>query len=100
MRLWTVLALNVVLVAGLVVVGASAHSTGVLAEGVDYLADAAAIGVALLALRSRRARATAWATMVNAGWLLVVSVLIVSESARRLVLGVRQVHGVPVLIAS
>jgi Co/Zn/Cd efflux system component len=40
-----VLALNVVLVTGLVVVGLTAHSLGVLAAGADYIADAAAIGV-------------------------------------------------------
>lgn len=44
-RLAVVLFLNLVLVVLLVVVGAAAHSAGVLAEGIDYLADAAAIGV-------------------------------------------------------
>jgi cobalt-zinc-cadmium efflux system protein len=45
-----VLALNLLLVGGLVAIGLSAHSLGVLAEGVDYLADATAIAVSLLAI--------------------------------------------------
>ena len=36
-RLWIVLCLNLALVAGLVVVGAVAHSFAVLAEGGDFL---------------------------------------------------------------
>jgi cobalt-zinc-cadmium efflux system protein len=49
-RLAVVLLLNLALVAGLVVAGISAHSIGVLAAGGDYLADAAAIGISLLAI--------------------------------------------------
>ena len=49
-RLAVVLLLNLALVAGLVVAGIGAHSVGVLAAGGDYLADAAAIGVSLLAI--------------------------------------------------
>jgi len=53
-RLAVVLGLNLVLVAALLVVGVVSHSLGVFAEGVDYLADAAAIGVSLLALHLSR----------------------------------------------
>jgi hypothetical protein len=49
-RLWFVLAANLAVVGALVGVGVTAHSLGVLAEGVDYPADAAAIGVSLLAI--------------------------------------------------
>jgi Co/Zn/Cd efflux system component len=49
-RLGVVLALNLGLVASLVVVGLAAHSLAVFAAGADYLADAAAIGVSLLAI--------------------------------------------------
>jgi cobalt-zinc-cadmium efflux system protein len=80
-RLWIVFALNIVLVGVLVAVGIGAHSLGVLAEGADYLADAAAIGVSLLAIwLSGRPptparphgypKATTWAALVNGGWLL------------------------------
>jgi cobalt-zinc-cadmium efflux system protein len=46
-RLTVVLLLNLALVAGLVAAGIGAHSVGVLAAGGDYLADAAAGGVAV-----------------------------------------------------
>jgi cation diffusion facilitator family transporter len=109
-RLWTVLAANLALVVGLVVVGSTAHSVGVWAEGADYLADAAAIGVSLLAIHlSRRTssrrpggfpRATRYAAAVNAGWLLVLCLLVVAGAVDRLVRGVREVHGLPVLVVS
>lgn len=110
-RLSVVLILNLVLVAGLVVVGISANSLGVLAEGADYLADAAAIGVSLLAVRVSKLpptptrphgypMATTWAAGVNAGWLLVLSVAILAGAAGRLITGTSDVHGLPVLIVS
>jgi len=108
-RLGLVLLLNLLLVAALVVVGVAAHSLGVLAAGVDYLADAAAIGVSLtaiwLAYRSasqhrRWADPTQIAALVNAGWLLTLNVWVVVAAIRRLVSGATQVHGLPVLIVS
>lgn len=97
--------LNLALVAGLVVVGLTAHSLAVLAAGVDYLADAAAIGVSLLAIwLSRRPvshqNATSIAALVNAGWLAVLNVLVAIAAIDRLVTGARQVDGLPVLIVS
>jgi len=93
------------------VAGLSAHSLGVLAAGVDYLADAAAIGVSLLAIwLSRRPpslrrpdgyrHATNVAALVNGGWLLVFSVLVVVGAIWRLMAGAPAVHGLMVLIAS
>jgi cobalt-zinc-cadmium efflux system protein len=110
-RLAIVLGLNLLLVASLVLVGLSAHSIGVFAAGADYLADAAAIGVSLFAIwLSKRPttldrphgypRATAIAALVNAGCLLVLCALVVTEALRRLVNGVPEVHGLPVLIVS
>jgi len=49
--LLVVLAFNLALVAGLVIAGVTAHSLAVLAAGTDYLLDAAAVAVALLAVR-------------------------------------------------
>lgn len=106
-----VLVLNVVLIAGLVTVGIAAHSLGVLAAGGDYLADAAAIGVSLLAIGLRRRpptphrphgypRATAIAALTNGLCLLIVVVVIVVEAVRRLATGVGQVDALPVVIAS
>lgn len=110
-RLWTVLGLNLALVGVLVAVGTDAHSLGVFAEGADYLADAAGIGVALFAIflskrthatedRSRFPNATNWAAFINCGWLLVLAILIGAEAISRLMSGIRPVHGLPVLIVS
>lgn len=111
MRLTVVLLLNLGLVTALVIVGLAAHSLAVLAAGVDYLADAGAIGVSLLAiwLASRppsRARphgypnATNIAALVNAGWLLVLNIAIAAAAIQRLAEGTRRVEGLPVLIVS
>ena len=81
-RLIVVLVLNLGLVAGLVAVGVTAHSIAVLAEGGDYLLDAAGVGVALLAIwvagrpATRRRpggypNATNVAALINAGWPLI-----------------------------
>jgi len=88
-----------------------AHSLGVLAEGADYLADAAAIGVSLLAIwLSERpptparphgySKATAWAALVNSGWLLLLTALVISASIKRLITGTGEVRGLPVLVVS
>lgn len=109
--LWVVLLANLALVGVLIAVGASAHSLGVWAEGADYLADAAAIGVSLFAIRlSSRPpsphrpngfpKATRHAAGVNAGWLLVLSGLVAAGAIDRISTGLRQVHGLPVLIVS
>ncbi|MHB8465130.1 MAG: cation diffusion facilitator family transporter [Acidimicrobiales bacterium] len=110
-RLRLVLALNLTLILELLYVGLSAHSLGVVAEGVDYLADAAAIGASLLALwlaqRPPTAvrplgypKAPAWAALINAGWLLVLTLVVIGGAIDRLAAGSHEVHGVPVLVAS
>jgi cobalt-zinc-cadmium efflux system protein len=110
-RLAVVLTLNLALVAALVVVGITAHSLAVLAEGGDYLLDAAGVGVALFAIwLSARARrrpgarlfpdAGLWAALINAGWLLLLELLVISGAIDRLIAGVRAVQGLPVLIVS
>jgi cobalt-zinc-cadmium efflux system protein len=100
-----VLLLNLGLVTALLVVGVAAHSLAVLAAGADYLADAAAVGVSLLAIwlaaRPRGyPKATSIAALVNAGWLLVLNVGIVVAAVQHLAVGVRRVEGLPVLIVS
>ena len=104
-RLAIVLVLNLGLVASLVVVGLAAHSLAVFAAGADYLADAAAIGVSLLAiwLASRPhgyANATTVAALVNAGWLLTLNIVITVAAAWHLAAGAHRVEGLPVLIVS
>jgi cobalt-zinc-cadmium efflux system protein len=110
-RLAVVLVLNLALVAGLVAAGVTAHSLAVLAEGSDFLLDAAGVGVALLAIRlsarpASRARpegypnATSLAALVNAGWLLVLELIVAGAAADRLINRTPAVHGLPVLVVS
>ena len=110
-RLLVVLVLNLVLVAGLVTVGVTAHSLAVLAAGSDYLLDAAGVGVALLAIRlssrpASRARprgypnATSVAALVNCGWLLALELLVAGTAVDRLVTGAPPVRGLQVLVVS
>src|SRR6266702_4240264 len=89
-RLLVVLALNLALVAALVTVGVTAHSLAVLAAGGDYLLDAVAVGVALLAIRlsAPPAKSARRAGSPNA------------SSIAPLINGTAQVHGLPVLIVS
>src|SRR5260370_30783375 len=86
-RLLVVLLLTLALVAGLIAAGIAARSLAVLAEGGDYLLDAAGVCVALFAIRlSRRSardavpagrrNATNVAALINAGWLLILELLV------------------------
>lgn len=110
-RLAAVLGLNLALVAALLAVGITAHSLAVFAEGGDYLLDAAAVGVAIVAARlsarppsARRPEghphAISFAALVNAGWLLVLELLVAAGAADRLVTRTPHVSGLPVLIVS
>jgi cobalt-zinc-cadmium efflux system protein len=110
-RLAVVLLLNLGLIMALVIVGLAAHSLAVLAAGADYLADAGAIGVSLLAIwfatrPPTTARpggypnATNIAALVNAGWLLVLNIAIIVAAVERLAAGTRRVEGLPVLVVS
>ena len=110
-RLTAVLLLNLALVTGLVIVGLTAHSLAVLAEGGDYLLDAAAVGIALLAIRISSPQAgrrrtgnqlmpTDIAALINGGWLLILELAVAATATDRLVTGVPQVAGLPVLIVS
>ena len=110
-RLLVVLVLNLALIAGLVAVGVTAHSLAVLAEGSDYLMDAAGVGVALLAIHlsarppSRERpegypNATNVAALVNGGWLLILELVVASAAVDRLITGTPQVDGLPILVVS
>lgn len=110
-RLAAVLVANLALVGGLVAVGAAARSLGVWAEAADDLADAAAIGVSLLAIAlSRRPptrrrpvgfpNATRYAALANAAAVLVLSLLVAAGACERLAAGTVAVHGLPVVAAS
>src|SRR5262249_4076313 len=110
-RLIVVLVLNLALVVGLVVVGVTAHSIAVLAEGGDYLLDAAGVCVALLAIwlagrPATRTRpegypnATSVAALINAGWLLILELLVGGVALDRLSRDRVTVDGLPVLVMS
>jgi cobalt-zinc-cadmium efflux system protein len=104
-RLSILLALNVLMIAALVVVGVTAHSLGVLAAGGDYVADSLAIllGIIAVTVRDRvgpHSRAPTIVAGVNGGALLIVTVAVTWEAVRRLLHGTPEVHGLPVLIVS
>ncbi len=108
-RLRVVLLGNLALVGALVGVGAAAHSISTWAEGADYLGDAAAIGVTILAMRleaptTRRPgglpKATSFAALITATWLEVLALLVIAGSADRLATGVHRVQGMPMLAVS
>ncbi len=109
-RLTLVLLLDLLLIVALVIVGLAAHSLGLLAAGVDYLGDGAAIGVSLFAIRlshravsdhlSRHPNPTHIAALVNAGSLLALNIGVVAAAIRRLASGTAEVRGAPVLIVS
>lgn len=97
--------LNLGLVTALLIVGLAAHSLAVFAAGADYLADAAAIGVSLLAIwlagRPRgNPNATNIAALLNAGWLLMLNIAIAAAAVQHLAVSVHRVEGLPVLIVS
>jgi len=80
-RLWLVLLLNLLLVAALVIVGVAAHSLGVLATGVDYLADAGSAGTQKF--RTATSRTSAWAWTRRASRLIPECIpLIVAVAAK------------------
>ncbi|MGI8484397.1 MAG: cation diffusion facilitator family transporter, partial [Thermomicrobiales bacterium] len=104
-RLSLLLTLNVLMIAGLVIVGLTAHSLGVLAAGCDYVADSTAIllGIIAIAIRNRNgehSRATTIVALINGLALLVVTVLVIAEAFRRLLAGTPVVNGLSVLIVS
>lgn len=104
-RLTIVLALNVAMIAGLIIVGLAARSLAVLAAGGDYVADSAAIGLGILAVTIRdrvgpESKAPTYVAGINGTALLTVSILVLLEGIRRLANGTPAVHGLPVLIVS
>jgi cobalt-zinc-cadmium efflux system protein len=104
-RLALVLLLNVSMVVALVVVGLTSHSLGVLAAGGDYVGDAAGVALSLMALRMSRhehghPKATSYAALANATFLLLVTTVVIVEALRRLTTGTPHVEGLPVIIVS
>jgi cobalt-zinc-cadmium efflux system protein len=104
-RLWLVLCINLAMIAGLVIVGLTSHSLGVLASGADYFGDAAGVALSLVALKMSRhkhghPRATSFAALVNASFLLLITSVVAIEAVRRLLTGNPHIQGLPVLVVS
>ena len=98
-----VLELDLALVGVLVAVGITAHSLGVFAEGGDDLAMRPRRGLTSGYLVLQRPptpvrpdgypKATAWAGLVNGGWLLLLTALVTAAAVKRLVSGAGEVRG-------
>ena len=107
-RLLLVLVINAVMILGLIVVGLSSHSLGVLAAGGDYAADSVAIVLGLIAIRlrdsshakARKSMATTYVAAINALFLLIVSGFVLVESMHRLTTGTPNVLGLQAMIVS
>ena len=104
-RLVLVLMLNLGMIAGLLIVGISSHSLGVLAAGGDYLADAAAIGISIMAIHVNRRpygfqKATSYAALTNVVFLLIVTAFVVVEALHRLSTHTSQIEALPIVIVS
>lgn len=101
-RLSYVLAINVTMITGLVLVGLFSHSISVLAAGGDFVADSMAIALGIMAihLRDKRGKALAptYVALVNGLLLLGVTIYVFFEAIGRLLHGNPEVHGLPVLI--
>lgn len=104
-RLSLVLGLNVIMIAGLVIVGLTSHSLGVLAAGGDFAADSTAILLGIIAIQIAKhphghPKATTYVALINALVLLTVTVFVIFEGVHRLTTYTPQIEGLPVLIIS
>jgi len=104
-RLGLVLGLNLIMIAGLVVVGISSHSLAVLAAGGEFAVDSIAILLGILAIQIAKhpyghPNATTFVALINALALLAVSTYVLIEGLRRLTSETPQIVGLPVLIVS
>lgn len=95
------LALNLAMIAGLLIAGLLAHSLSLLSEGGDFLADSLALALGLLAVHlrdhHRSERATTWVALANGLWLLALCAAVTTAAIRRLITASPAVHGWPVL---
>jgi cobalt-zinc-cadmium efflux system protein len=92
------------MITGLVVVGLTAHSLGVLAAGGDFVADSLAIALGLVAVHLRdrygKKHAPTYVALVNGLLLAAVTLFVLFQGVERLITGSPEVHGLPVLIVS
>jgi cobalt-zinc-cadmium efflux system protein len=93
------------MITGLLFVGLSSHSLGVLAAGGDYLFDCSAITLGLLAIYIRdrakgRSKATTIVALINSVFLLIITSYVVFEAVHRLSSHTPKINALPVLIVS
>lgn len=96
--LWVAFALNALMTATDMLVGLLAHSTGLLADGLDMASDAGVYGAALLAIN----RGAGFKTRVAkfSGWiLLILGILLLVEVIRRAFSG-SQPAPLPIMVVS
>lgn len=86
--LWIALLLNAIMFIGETGAGVVSHSTGLIADGIDMLADAAAYAIALTAV-TRGPRFKANAATASGSVLIVLGLGILAEVARRFMFGSR-----------
>ena len=104
-RLTLVLLLNLAMITGLVIVGLSSHSLGVLAAGGDFIADSLAIGLGILAIyisqRSHgHSKATSVVALINSVFLFTITGFIIFEAVQRLTSHTPIIEALPVMVIS
>jgi cobalt-zinc-cadmium efflux system protein len=104
-RLLIVLALNILMIAGLIMVGLSSHSLGVLAAGGDYLLDSSAIIFGLFAIyirdrKGEQSHATSIVALLNVFLLLIITITVTVEAIHRLSTHTSTIHAFPVVLIS
>jgi cobalt-zinc-cadmium efflux system protein len=103
-RLSIVLALNVLMITGLIVVGLLSHSISVLAAGGDFIADSLALVLGLVAIHMRdhhnQRQAPTYVALVNGLLLLCITGYVSYEAVSRLLTGNPEVSGLPILLVS
>lgn len=97
--LWIALGLNATMFLVEITTGIIGHSTGLIADGLDMLADAAAYAIALAAI-GRSAKFKAGAATSSGLILLLLGVGVVIEVARRVAYGEHPEGGLMILVAS
>lgn len=103
-RLTYLLLLNLAMIIGLVSIGLTARSLGVLAAGGDFIADSLAILLGLIAVHLRdkhsKHQAPTFVALINSLMLLSITVFVLIQALHRLFTHSPEVHGLPVLIVS
>lgn len=99
----SVLGLNMVEIAGMLIVGLTSRSLGVLAAGGDYAVDSIAILLGIMAIKIAKhphghPKATTYVTGINGLVLLVVTGFVLVGGTRRLI--TPEIHGLSVMIVS